>query len=217
MPGADCAAWTDCRFPPRRDCSPKRRQIAQAAEALFLAHGYGAVSMDAVARQAGVSKATLYAHFASKDAAVRQHRRRQGRRQPGGRRRCFPTTVPDLRAALLAIGQRMLRFLLQRRTLAILRIAIAESARFPELGRAFYANGPQSFCDRFRAWLDELGAPGPGAHAGPAGRDRAVHGAAALGRVPAREPRRCRRRPTEAEIDATVTGAVETWLRAFGA
>jgi len=44
---------------PRLEASPKRRQIVAAAEALFLAQGYGAVSMDAVARRAGVSKATL--------------------------------------------------------------------------------------------------------------------------------------------------------------
>src|ERR1700678_3279294 len=50
------------------DASPKRRQVIDAATELFLAKGYGAVSMDAVARAADVSKATLYAHFASKDA-----------------------------------------------------------------------------------------------------------------------------------------------------
>ena len=32
-----------------------------------MAQGYGAVSMDAIARAAGVSKATLYAYFSSKD------------------------------------------------------------------------------------------------------------------------------------------------------
>ena len=41
--------------------------IMQAAKALFLEHGFGAVSMDQIARQAGVSKATVYAHFTSKE------------------------------------------------------------------------------------------------------------------------------------------------------
>ena len=39
--------------------SPKRKVILEAATELFMAHGYGAVSMDAIARAAGVSKATL--------------------------------------------------------------------------------------------------------------------------------------------------------------
>ena len=43
------------------------RLVLDAATALFMAQGYGAVSMDAIARAAGVSKATLYAHFSSKD------------------------------------------------------------------------------------------------------------------------------------------------------
>src|ERR687894_3210836 len=47
---------------------PKPRAILDAAAELFLAHGFAAVSMEAVARQAEVSKATLYAHFSGKDA-----------------------------------------------------------------------------------------------------------------------------------------------------
>ena len=46
---------------------PKRQAILNAATELFVARGYGAVSMDAIARAADVSKATLYAHFESKD------------------------------------------------------------------------------------------------------------------------------------------------------
>src|ERR687894_330345 len=47
---------------------PKPRAILDAAAELFLAQGFASVSMDAVARRAGVSKATLYAHFPGKDA-----------------------------------------------------------------------------------------------------------------------------------------------------
>jgi AcrR family transcriptional regulator len=44
------------------------RSILDAALARFAEHGIDATSMDAVARAAGVSKATLYAHWADKDA-----------------------------------------------------------------------------------------------------------------------------------------------------
>jgi AcrR family transcriptional regulator len=44
------------------------RGVLDAALALFAEHGIDAASMDAVARAAGVSKATLYAHWADKDA-----------------------------------------------------------------------------------------------------------------------------------------------------
>src|SRR3712207_1566308 len=48
--------------------SSKTRAILDAAGELFLAQGFAGVSMDAVARQAGVSKAPLYSHFSGKDA-----------------------------------------------------------------------------------------------------------------------------------------------------
>lgn len=45
----------------------KRDAILSAAVDLLLAHGYDGTSMDAVAAKAGVSKTTVYAHFADKD------------------------------------------------------------------------------------------------------------------------------------------------------
>ncbi len=203
----------DGALPPSHECSPKRRQIAQAAEALFLAHGYGAVSMDSVARQAGVSKATLYAHFASKDVLFAGIVCDKGEDNPLDDS-LFPDRVTDLRAALLAIGQRLLRFLLRERTLSIVRIAIAESVRFPELGHAFYTNGPQRSCDRFAAWLELLSAQGQVHAPDPLA---ATHQFLALLRSDAflRASLGVPPAPGEAEIDATVTSAVETWLRAF--
>ena len=76
-----------------------------------MAQGYGAVSMDAIARAAGVSKATLYAYFSSKDQlfatiigeACRQKialaelpARRRDRRTGGARRSspAAPAAVP---------------------------------------------------------------------------------------------------------------------------
>src|SRR5579863_3565119 len=45
----------------------KAETILAAAERAFLAAGFGAVTMDAIAREAGVSKATVYAHFHGKE------------------------------------------------------------------------------------------------------------------------------------------------------
>lgn len=47
-----------------------RSQILDAADALFYANGIRAVSVDAVADRAGVTKRTLYYHFRSKDELV---------------------------------------------------------------------------------------------------------------------------------------------------
>ena len=53
---------------PVSEASPKCAAILAAAARLFMARGYATVSMDAVAKEAGVSKATLYAHFTGKEA-----------------------------------------------------------------------------------------------------------------------------------------------------
>ncbi len=200
--------------PPLPDVSPKRRQIVTAAEALFLARGYGAVSMDAIARSAEVSKATLYAHFASKDALFAGIMADKGSFTPIDPE-LFETDIDDVAAALTRIGERVLRFMLLPRTLAIYRVAMAESVRFPELGRAFYDNGPQRFLDRFRVWAGAQDAAGRlaaddtdmAAHQFMALIRSAVFLRASLGLSPPAD---------DTEIDATVRAAVATFLKAFG-
>ena len=199
---------------PEADVSPKHRQMLDAAADLFMAHGYGSVSMDAVARAAGVSKATLYAHFASKERLFATMVGEVCRRNTAGEG-MFPEQVDDIVAVLRAIGGRGLRFLLQDRTLAIYRMVMAECVRFPELGAAFMANGPQGFRNRLVTWL---------AAQTRAGRLLAGDGEVAaehflaliksglfmratLGLPPV---------PNEAEIERTVDAAVDTFMKAFG-
>src|SRR5262249_56151890 len=45
----------------------KRRAIMDAATTLFLRQGYPGTSMDQIAARAGVSKQTVYKHFADKE------------------------------------------------------------------------------------------------------------------------------------------------------
>jgi TetR/AcrR family transcriptional repressor of mexJK operon len=194
--------------------SPKHRAIVDAATELFAARGYGAVSMEAIARAADVSKATLYAHFTSKDslfativqAACREHIMPGDELLDAG-------TASDVEAALRTIGGRILRFFLQDRSLAIHRLVIAESMRFPELGRAFYDNGPASGREMLAAWMvrrPALVVPDPDVAAEQfIGLLRTgLYLRATLGLEP---------EPGEAAIDAAVNAAVATFTRAFGA
>lgn len=50
--------------------NPTKRRILDAANALFYEEGIRAVSVDAVAAKAGLTKRTLYYHFASKDELI---------------------------------------------------------------------------------------------------------------------------------------------------
>jgi TetR/AcrR family transcriptional repressor of mexJK operon len=193
---------------------PKRRQMLEAAAELFIAHGYEKVSMDAVARAAGVSKATVYAHFTSKDMLFASMVGEACQRSTALESN-FPAVVDDIRAALTAIGTRGLTFLLQPHTQAIYRVAVAESSRFPELGRAFMQNGPQRFLDRFSAWLAEQTAAG---HLAVTDPRLAADQFAALLRASLfmRVTLGLADRYSEAEIAATVGAAVDTFMKAFG-
>jgi len=51
----------------KRDTSKKRISILDGAVRVFIESGYDASSMDRIAEQAGVSKRTVYNHFASKE------------------------------------------------------------------------------------------------------------------------------------------------------
>lgn len=138
--------------------SPKRVQMLEAARELFTAQGYGAVSMDAVARGAGVSKATLYAHFSSKDqlfATIIGDACRQNIADDGFMPAFEIASQADVRVALMRFGKRMVGFFMTPASLAIHRIVIAESGRFPELGEAFYENGPARVRQALGRWLAE--------------------------------------------------------------
>ncbi len=192
--------------------TPKRRAVMDAAMTLFLAQGYGTTSIEQVARTANVSKATVYAYFASKDqlfATIVSERR------PLFYDAAFETEVTDLRSALTTIGQTFLRFMLREQTLAIYRMAVAESARFPELGRAFFENGPQRGHTIFADWLERQQAAG--LVSVPVPRIAAyqfmtlLRGCVFIRATLAVEPE-----PTDIEINETVAAAVDTWTAAFG-
>jgi TetR/AcrR family transcriptional repressor of mexJK operon len=130
----------------------KPQQIREAASRLFLTQGYGAVSMDAIAREAGVSKATIYAHFADKAELFADLVTGECARQ-------WPDIAMleaepgDLREALLAVGTVYAELLVSPKGVQTFRMVVAESPRFPELGRAFYEGGPRLIREKLTAYL----------------------------------------------------------------
>jgi AcrR family transcriptional regulator len=57
--------------PPAMSVEERREAVYSAAEALFGARGYEKVTMTEIASAAGMSKKTLYQHFADKEALLR--------------------------------------------------------------------------------------------------------------------------------------------------
>ena len=121
----------------------KRTAILDAGTTLFLRHGYLGTSMDEIAALAGVSKQTVYKHFADKEslfsaivtAAV------DAAGDPVHDEAAALADSDALAADLHALARDQLGKVMQPRLMQLRRLVIGEAGRFPELGRAFYDRG----------------------------------------------------------------------------
>jgi len=118
--------------PSKADAEQIGRRIIDAATELFFTLGYGATSVEAVARRAGISKRTFYHRFANKSALLSAVVHRTiDRMRP-------PADVPlldgaDLPAILRGLAGLILRAALSPPAIALNRLIVAESSRFPDL------------------------------------------------------------------------------------
>lgn len=141
------------------DGGAKRRQVMDGARAVFLNAGFDGASMNDIARAAGVSKGTLYAYFDSKEqlfeALIREDREQQAERLCA-----FPREGGDPGALLREFGCRLVAMIMRPDTVAQVRVVIAATAKFPQLGRAFYDAGPRYGVHRLAAQLDAFAKTG---------------------------------------------------------
>jgi TetR/AcrR family transcriptional repressor of mexJK operon len=125
--------------PPKRGGRPSKAQAEQLGERildvateLFLADGYGATSIEAVAQRAHIAKRTFYSRFGDKPAlfAAIVHRVVERLRPPGGIPLYEGASCEDV---LRRLARLMLGAALKPEALALNRLLLAESSRFPEL------------------------------------------------------------------------------------
>jgi TetR/AcrR family transcriptional repressor of mexJK operon len=130
----------------------RRAAILAIARRHFHDHGYGGTSMSSIATELGGSKGTLWAYFPSKEDL-------------------FAATLEELIAeyapffhldpdepiadALTRYAVHFLSITLTPNVIALNRIVIAETPRFPEVGRIFYAQGPRRRHQALAAYLSE--------------------------------------------------------------
>src|SRR5438128_5669982 len=125
-----------------RPSGSKAESILAAAKRSFLAAGFGAASMDAIAREASVSKATVYAHFAGKEELFGAVIGRECERY-FARFSARELDPGDVRASLTVLGGRFLELVLSPDAIALHRIIVGEVTRFPVLGAVFWRAGPE--------------------------------------------------------------------------
>ena len=84
-----------------------RERIVAAASKLFYGQGIRAVSVDAVAEKAGLTKRTLYYHFASKDDLIAAYLERRDQPNLGLFRHWFSESEGELADKVAAIFQHL--------------------------------------------------------------------------------------------------------------
>ncbi|MBY6093065.1 TetR/AcrR family transcriptional regulator [Pseudooceanicola sp. 502str34] len=130
----------------------KYDQVIEGARQIFMADGFDRASVDDIAREAGVSKATLYSYFPDKRLLFLQVAKAECLRMAEDAEGLVHEDMP-VREVLDFAAQRMVRFFTSDLSVAVFRVCVSESERFPELARDFYESGPLTARARLGAYL----------------------------------------------------------------
>lgn len=140
---------------PRSDA--KNTAILEAASLLFMENGFDGTSMDEVARQAGVSKQTVYSHFANKEQLFSASIR-------GKIEEYFPDRalkemqVHTLQDDLKAVCRTYCNLLVSEDAIAMFRVLTGAAAKNSNLAKIFWAAGPAEMLvkliDFLQSWID---------------------------------------------------------------
>lgn len=201
---------------PAKDVRKGRKydQVLDGARAVFMADGFDGASVDQIARQAGVSKATLYSYFADKRLLFMEVANAECQRQSEEALNNIDMARPP-REVLGQVGRHFLRFITSTFGLQIFRICVAESDRFPEIGQSFYNSGPAVMRAEMATYFDMAVARGELKIA------NTILAADQFGELCKADvwPRLIfgvERQVTEMEIDRVVEAAVEMFIARYG-
>lgn len=116
-------------------------QVLEGARSVFMRDGFEGASVDDIAREAGVSKATLYSYFPDKRLLFVEVANAECQRQARTAIDLVNVDAPP-REVLTNAGVFFLSFITSPFGRQIFRTFVAESGRFPEIGQSFYMTGP---------------------------------------------------------------------------
>src|SRR5512140_905828 len=123
----------------RPDPDKRKRRTARIldnARRLFARKGYDCVSMDSLAAACQLTKPALYYYFENKRAVLVAVLQQHWKRQAAILDAFQPAA--DLEQTLRAFAERTLTETRRPANADVIRIVLAEAARHPEIGRAFF-------------------------------------------------------------------------------
>ena len=199
---------------PNQNAPQDERALAvlEAAAAVFLAHGFSAVTTD-IRRIQGHDVRLLSQQESDVHCSNRARMRGDDRIVP-----TMQIVAGGIATALADLGMSYLRLVLSPSAMALFRVVVAEAPRFPDVGRRFYLTGPKVVNEKIAACLTEAAQAGEvniqsiGAGAAASLFISMVRGEAQLECLPHPAAK-----PSAAQMDIWVQNAVTTFLGAYGA
>jgi AcrR family transcriptional regulator len=123
--------------PPRELAGEVDARILDAARAVFFERGLAGASMDEIAGRARAGKPTIYARFPTKEALFAAVVTRSVA-DTIARFETYAPTGETIEERLASLGETVLRSILVSPTIGLVRLAIAEARRFPDLASGVY-------------------------------------------------------------------------------
>jgi len=199
--------------PPQLNAA-KHQRILDAARQVFMDEGLTGASMQRITDLSGVSKATVYNHFPSKEALFEAVMREQVAQL---REQAFSLDAVNAppEAVLFGLGFGFVMGILSPASMKMARQLVAEGWRMPQLGMAFFAEGPDRGRELLAAYLETLCASGRLSIPDPSLAAEQFIALAEVG-MSARA-HMTGVAPTEQEIARKVRSAVDVFLRGYAA
>lgn len=189
----------------------KEAALLKAAGDLFLEKGFEAVSLDAVAHAAGISKTTIYARFGDKETLF----------QTVIEATCGRFVTPDsfeplpdlsIRDCLIQLGRRFIALLTSEEAIGLHRALVAETGKDKRMAELFFESAVVRLQQRVADWFRRETAAGRLAINDPDGAAWRFMGAA-KGEVHLRASLGLAQRPEE-DIEANLAALADEFLRA---
>jgi len=196
------------------DSAQRRERILREAAALFAAHGYAGVSMGDVQTAVGGSKGTLYRYFSDKTDLFRSAVEMliDERNKPLS---SFHPNRSDPAEALREFGRHFAEVVLDPGAIALHRLVTAEAERVEGLGQTFFQHGPAVGYAALAGYLDSLAETGA-VTIGDSMLAAVQLYHAMVGALQMRLLVNATDPPTAAEIEASISAAVDTFLSGAG-
>jgi AcrR family transcriptional regulator len=119
----------------RSKSEEKRQQIILSAGMLFVEHGFEKVSMEGIAKTAGVSKQTVYSHF-------------------GNKQQLFTAAIESKCDEYELVPEKQSSAMGSPEAIGIFRVCVREGGN-TEVGELFWAAGPDKIRQRLSNYLSE--------------------------------------------------------------